>query len=41
MLKKSTKLLLAKASSKLAEINNGINYEKVICDFNVGWDDVS
>jgi hypothetical protein len=41
MLKKSTKLLLAKASSKLIEINKEMDYEKVICDFNVGWDDVS
>ncbi len=40
MLKKSTKLPLTKVSSELIEINKDINYEKVICDFDVAWDDV-
>ncbi len=40
MLKKSTKLPLTKASSELIEINKELNYEEVVCDFNVGWDDV-
>ncbi len=40
MLKKSTKLPLTKVSSELIEFNKEMNYEKVIYDFNVDWDDV-